>query len=201
MLDRTIPFYNLILRCSHPNISTPYFCEDFHLRMYQPGDERSWAKLEYEIGDFASPAEAETYFRSTYLSQTNLAIEKRCIFAVNKANEVVGSCIAWEDKRKDKTVSSLHWLVVSPDYQRKGIGKALCQKVMEIFFESCAFPVYIHTQPWSYAAVLLYVQQGFRLQKTDTFSQYENQFSLAMDTLKNVLSKSQYDELTEHVDP
>lgn len=186
MLDRTIPFYNLILRCSRPNFSTPHLDETFHLRMYQPGDERSWAKLEYEIGDFASPAEAETYFRSTYLSQTNLAIEKRCVFAVNKANEIV---------------SSLHWLVVSPAYRRKGIGKALCQKVLDIFFENRAFPVYIHTQPWSYAAILLYIQQGFRLQKTDTFSRYENQFSLAMDTLKNVLSKSQYDELTKHIDP
>ena len=61
-------------------------------------------------------------------------------------NEIVGSCIAWKDLRDDTLVASLHWLVVSPQYQGKGIGKALCQKVMQIFFENVEFPVYIHTQ-------------------------------------------------------
>ena len=60
------------------------------------------------------------------------------------------------------------------------------------------FPVYIHTQPWSYKAILLYIQQGFQLQITDTFSDYQNQYTQAMHTLKEILTKEQYDTLTAH---
>lgn len=200
MLDRTIPFYNTILRCDRYLSSALVLHNGHEFRMYQNGDERNWAKLEYEIGDFDSIEEAEQYFISTYCSKKDLDITKRCVFVVNEKNEIVGSCIAWKDLRNDALVPSLHWLVVSPQYQGKGIGKALCQKVMQIFFENDEFPVYIHTQPWSYKAIILYVRQGFKIQKIDTFSQYENQFDCAMRTLKKVLPKSQYEELTRNVE-
>lgn len=109
--------------------------------------------------------------------------------------QIVGSCIAWKDSRGTETVASLHWLVVSPAHQGKGLGKALCQKVMNVFFEKNEFPIYIHTQPWSYIAILLYVRLGFKLQISDTFSSYENQYPQAMNTLKPLLTDAQYDEL------
>ena len=187
MLDRTIPFYNTILRCDRYLTTTPVLHNGYEFRMYQDGDERKWAQLEYEIGDFDSVDEAEQYFISTYCSKKALDITERCVFVVNEKNEIVGSCIAWKELRNDILVASLHWLVVSPQYQGKGIGKALCQKVMQIFVVNDEFPVYIHTQPWSYKAIILYVRQGFKIQKTDSFSQYENQFNFAMNTLKKIL--------------
>ena len=46
--------------------------------------------------------------------------------------------------------------------------------------------------------VLLYLRLGFRLQKEDTFADYENQYQAAMETLKNVLNEEQYRELLAH---
>lgn len=199
MLDRTIPFYNTILRCDRYLSAAPVLHNGYQFRMYQNGDERKWAQLEYEIGDFDSVEEAEQYFISTYCSNKTLDITKRCVFAVNEKNEIVGSCIAWKDLRNDTLVASLHWLVVSTQHQGKGIGKALCQKAMQIFLENDEFPVYIHTQPWSYKAIILYVRQGFKIQKTDTFSQYENQFDFAMNTLKKILPEDQYNILVTDI--
>lgn len=122
------------------------------------------------------------------------------MFAVDKNNEIVGSCIAWRDLKADEFVASLHWLIVSPQHQGKGIGKALFQKVMQIFNTKNEFPIYIHTQPWSYKAIILYIRQGFKIQKTDSFSKYENQFSLAMNVLKKILPKNQYEELENNID-
>ncbi len=200
MLDRTIPFYNTILRCDRYLNAEPALQNGYEFRMYQSGDEQKWAQLEYEIGDFDSAEEAEQYFISTYCSNKTLDVAKRCVFAVNEKNEIVGSCIAWKDLRGDELVASLHWLVVSTQHQGKGIGKALCQKVMQIFLEKDELPVYIHTQPWSYKAILLYIRQGFKIQKTDTFSQYENQFDLAMNTLKKVLPENHYEELMYNIE-
>ena len=62
MLDRTIPFYNTIMKCSdyrHRNMELP---DGFSILSYREGYEKEWAKLEYAVGDFGSAAEAEQYF-------------------------------------------------------------------------------------------------------------------------------------------
>lgn len=197
MPDRGIPFYNVILKCENFKETEIVLPAGYHLRNYRAGDERAWAELEYEIGDFASVNDAEEYFISQYGPNAD-GLRERCFFATDEREQVVGSCIAWKDSRGAKLAASLHWLVVSPAHQGKKLGKALCQAVMKVFREKNEFPVYIHTQPWSYIAILLYVRQGFKLQMTDTFSHYENQYALAMDTLKKILTGPQYDELVSN---
>ena len=153
MLDRTIPFYNLILRCDRfdqPCVSIP---NEYRIIRYHEGLESSWAKLETDIGDFRSTDEAETYFRRTYLSNPDL-LEKRALFLTDRSNDVIGSCIAWQDPRSGQTISSLHWLVIDESHQGKGLGRVLCSETMKLFD---SFPVYIHTQPWSWKAILLYL--------------------------------------------
>ncbi len=197
MLDRQIPYFNMILKCSTYQPEKIHLPENFSFRYFQPGDEKNWARLEYEIGDFASPDEAEEYFKETYGKEQE-ELRERCVFLINEQGDAIGSGIAWRDKRKGKSAASLHWLVVDPAYQGRKLGKALCRKVMEIFWKKGEFPVYLHTQPWSWKAVLLYLRLGFRLQKEDTFADYENQYQAAMETLKNVLNEEQYRELLAH---
>ena len=76
-----------------------------------------------------------------------------------------------------------------------GLGRALGTAVMNIYAERGDLPVYIHTQPWSWKAILLYASLGFRLQKTDTFSNYENEYRKSMDELEKIVSKEQYELL------
>ena len=171
--------------------------EGYSFEMYDVADEKYWAKLEYEIGDFSSVAEAEKYFKINYCTQID-EVKKRCVFVVDAYGDVVGSCIAWNDLKGSDTVASLHWLVVSPEHQGKHIGLALCQKVLEIFSEHDETPVYIHTQPWSYKAILLYIKLGFKIQRTDTFSHYENQYEQAIKTLENLLPESQFNKIKEN---
>lgn len=194
MLDRSIPFYNVILKCENYRKAEIILPAGYYFRNYRMGDEKDWAKLEYETGDFASADEAEEYFISQYGQNTD-SLRDRCFFVINEQEHIVGSCLAWKDHRGTEQVASLHWLVVSPNHQGKKLGKALCQKVMNCFQEKNEFPVYIHTQPWSYIAILLYVRQGFKLQMTDTFSHYENQYALAINVLKKIVTAPQYDEL------
>lgn len=197
MLDRNIPFYNMILKCDNYINSDIVLPKGYYFRNYQTGDEKAWAKLEYEIGDFKTVDAAESYFISEYCQNIN-DIRNRCIFVLNQEKQIVGSCIAWRDNKEGQTVASLHWLIVSPEYQGKKLGKALCQSILKIFQELDEFPVYLHTQPWSYVAILLYVRLGFKLQKADTFSHYENQYIQAMNVLKCILTNQQYNELVRN---
>lgn len=193
-IDRSIPYYNLILKCTKICTMPISLPNEYSFKMYDVGDEKHWAKLEYEIGDFTTIEEAEMYFKTNYCNQIE-ELKKRCVFVVDAYGDIVGSCIAWHDLKDNDTVDSLHWLVVSPKHQGKHIGLALCQKILEIFNERGEFTVYIHTQPWSYKAILLYIKLGFKIQKTDTFSHYENQYEQAIKILENLLPESQINQI------
>ncbi len=195
MLDRTIPFCNTIMKCSDYSPRHVELPDGFSIVSYQRGYEKEWAKLEYAIGDFDSLEAAEKYFVETYLQKTELF--SNILFAMNKDNEIIGSCIAWQDMRGTNSVSSLHWLVVDERYQRLGLGRALCIAVMNIYVERGALPVYIHTQPWSWKAILLYTSLGFKLQKTDAFSHYENEYEKAMIELGKIVTAEQYELLKQ----
>ena len=195
MLDRTIPFCNTIMKCSDYEYRDVELPDGFSIVSYQPGFEREWAKLECAIGDFDSETEAEMYFVETYLQKAGLF--PNILFAMNKANDIIGSCIAWQDMQGINSVSSLHWLVFDEQYQGNGLGRALATAVMNIYVKDEALPVYIHTQPWSWKAILLYISLGFRLQKTDTFSHYENEYEKAMTELRKIISAEQYELLQQ----
>lgn len=212
MLDRTIPFYNIILRLDSYTQTKDSACarpDNIVIRGYRPGDEEGWAALHTETGDFASIAEAKQYFLNTYAHDT-VYLSHRAMFALEqKTNRIIGTCTAWRDHAKPSVrgqtpfVSSLHWLAVTESMQHRGIGRALCQAVVNIFAQDAdlEFPVYIHTQPWSYRAILLYASLGFRLQKTDTFAAYENQYDDAICTLQTLLSPEQFQFLWENSQP
>lgn len=188
VIDRSIPFYNLILRADEPPCQAPQLPEGFSFASYAPGDEDAWAALETQIGDFDSVPAARAYFQATYGADTPL-LRERCVFARTTQGEAVGTGIAWHDARGDARVSSLHWLAVSPRWQGNGLGRALFLETMRRFD---AYPVYIHTQPWSHRALMMYVRHGFTLMRRDTFSHYENQFAQGMDVLRGLLSPEPY---------
>lgn len=196
MLDRSIPFCNTILKCSnykHQEVRLP---KGYSIAGYKKGYEKAWAELEFSAGDFHSLEEAEEYFSTSYMQNKEMLL-KNVRFLLDENKTVVGSCIAWRDRRHDTFVPSLHWLIVDQSCQGRGLGKALCVEVMNIFEEQGMFPVYIHTQPWSWKAVLLYISLGFKLQQTDTFSDYTNEYHKAMEALKSVVNEEQFCLLSE----
>lgn len=188
-MDRTIPFYNIILRCDRYSLKQIQMPVGYRIVSYKNGLESDWAELECAIGDFSNTEEAVQYFKEKYPNRKNNA---DILFLQNNTGKTVGSCIAWEDVRLSDRVNSLHWLVVEEQYQGNGLGRILCYEVMNRFYLKNQKPIYIHTQPWSWKAIFLYVSLGFKLQKTDTFSTYINQYNEAMRTLKGILSTEQY---------
>lgn len=196
--DRSIPFYNTLMRCDAFDGAEPVLPEGYRFVTYQPGYEKDWARLETAVGDFDTEREAEAYFVNTYGEEPD-ELRRRCVMVADEDGRIAGSCIAWRDPRGAADVASLHWLIVDPQAQGQGLGRALAVRTMQIFAENGELPVYIHTQPWSWKAILLYDSIGFRLQKTDTFSHYENQYPQVMETLRAVLREDQYERLVARV--
>ncbi len=191
MIDRTIPFYNIIMRCDRVLPMEIKLPEGYSIRTYRPGDEQAWAAVMCAAGEQTSPEEALATFTQRYLAYA--ALTDRIFFAVDAQGHIVGSAIAWQDDPRSPGLRALHWVAVDPAHQSKGLGRALCQTCLRLFRrEDNAAPVYLHTQPWSWKAILLYISLGFKLQPRDTFYSYENQYAQAMQTLKAIVSEEQY---------
>ena len=190
MIDRTIPYYNIIMRCDRVLPMEIKLPEGYAIRTYQPGDESAWAEVLCAVGEQTNLDDAKAEFTARYLQDA--ALTDRIFFAVDAAGKTVGTAIAWEHDPRGST-RALHWVAVHPEHQGKGVGKALCQTCLRYFRrEDNALPVYLHTQPWSWKAILLYIKLGFKLQPADTFYGYENQYAKAMETLQAIVSPEQY---------
>lgn len=66
MHDRTIPFYNLILRCDKYPFIQIQLPVNYTLIPYEKGLVTDWARLECAIGDFATYEEAVRCFTEKY---------------------------------------------------------------------------------------------------------------------------------------
>ena len=191
MLDRTIPLYHIIMRCDRILPMEVKLPQGYAIRTWQPGDETAWADMECANGEFDTPEQAIALFTQRYLQDPSLT--DHIFFAVAPDGTIAGSVIAWEHDVRGMGVRSLNWVIVRDEHQGKGLGKALCQTALRLFRrEDNSLPVYLHTQPWSWKALLLYIQLGFKLQPKDTFYAYENQYAQAMETLKGLLTPEQY---------
>lgn len=195
MLDRSIPYYNIFMRCDSYGLKSINLPEGYQIITYRPGLEKEWARLETAIGDFDSPTAAADYFVSEF---TGKNLDDHILFMTDDSKKIVGSCIAWYRCRNEEKLNLLHWLVVDEHCQSKGLGRALCQAVMNLFYQEGNKSIYLHTQPWSYPAIFLYTRLGFRLEKHDCIPPHNNQYNQAMATLKGIVTPEQYAFLLAH---
>lgn len=194
IIDNTIPYFNILMKCARYTPVSVRLPEGYRFRDYRDGDDFAWARLEHEINDFETQEDALEYFHETYFPHME-EFQKRFICAVDPRGEMAGCVTAWREKHGNGTIPAVHWLVVSPGAQGKGIGRALMQKLLERFLEFDGFPVYLHSQPCSYVAVGLYSSLGFRALKSASIMGYENQYRESMAVLKTLMPPEKYAKL------
>lgn len=196
ILDKSIPFKHIIMRLTDYNRFTPKSLPTgYRFKFYTPGDEINWAEIEYKVKEFDSFNEALRAFYERY-TEMESALEKGLFFILDDNNNYCGTCMAWVDPDdKYGEVNALHWLAVSPEYQNMGLAKALISKVIELL--GTTKPIYLHTQTWSYKAVLIYQSLGFRLLKSESFYHYPNEYTEAMALIKDKITPDKYNTLID----
>ena len=191
MLDKTIPYFNVImkrdLKSDSPNAFGRWDKPTSFVRTYRPGDAENWIRIQREAGEFLDTPEEEVrrYFAETYESRPEL-LRERGLFALDETGRAVGTCFAWKEADAANT-ASLHWLAVSEAAQGKGIGTALVRAALGLYAAHGESPVFLHTQPWSYQAVSLYLHAGFRFCRQEAFLSYRNENEKAIPILKRYI--------------
>jgi GNAT superfamily N-acetyltransferase len=191
MLDKTIPYKNLLMKCTKINenamSSLPV---GYTFKWYEDGDESLWADIELSIGEFDHmlKKQVEDFFRDGYFGNKEKLME-RCLLVLDDNEKPVGTCTAWYDMKENQKVPSLHWIAVNPNNQSKGIGRAILTETMKIYMEKGEMPVYLHTQPWSHKAIRLYLDFGFFAMKDETFSDFTNEYNDAISVLEGYMDE------------
>lgn len=197
MSHRTIPYHDVIMRGDSRTAAAVCLPEGYALRAYRAGDGEHWARLEHAVGDFETRQAAAAYF-SRHFSGAEQALEQRMTLALAPDGAVVGACMAWRETRGEESASFVHWLVVDPAHQGKGLGRALLVRTLHIFRELGEYDIFLHTQPWSFRAIMLYDSLGFHMLRRTTFLGKKNEYEPAIAALERVLPAAAMDRLAAH---
>ncbi len=197
MLDKTLPYYNMIMRgkaervCSNP---LPELPAGFSYARYTSGDEKFWAEIECSVGEFERPEMALSYFERRY-SRYGILLSDLCCF-VKFEGQPVATATAWFTDPERMWQPALHWVAACPEFQGRGIGKAVTVSALRrLGMYVRRGNIYLHTQTWSHKAVCMYLDLGFRLQKTDTYGGHKNNYGEAIETLKEKMPPEYYRRL------
>lgn len=189
MLDKSIPYKSLcMLRPAElPVPPVPARTDGFTVKLFAPGDEIHWARIEKSVGEFSAESDALAYFQKEFAPQPELLRQRMC-FLCTPEGLPVATATAWEKQG----VHLLHWVACVPAFQRRGLGRAAVLSALHRFPD--AAPVLLHTQTWSHDAILLYRSLGFFLSYTDRDA---DAFAEAMRVLKAVYPEKTWQQLMQ----
>lgn len=168
MLDKSIPYFGVLMiktdTSDYPRFELP---DGFTIVGYQPGFETEWAKLMFEVDQTDTLKEAEVLFAKEFLSRPSL-LPKQCLFVLSKTGEIVAAASLWHGEHFGKTFQRIHFVATKPEYQGKGLIKALLTRLLDLYNEM-GFRnfIYLTSQTWSYKAINLYSKFGFKPYKAE----------------------------------
>lgn len=189
MLDKTLPYYNIIMKRRRGTIiPNAYLPEGYIFRLYTDGDEKSWAEIMVSVGEFDNYEEASECFTKEYLPYKD-ELMRRSLFIELADGRKVGTLTNWWNYTQSRRDPSVHWVGVKPEYQGLGLGKALVFEGMRRMVElEGDRDFFLHTQTWSYKAISIYIKVGYDFMKDETFCNYTNDYEKALDIIKNKIA-------------
>lgn len=163
-MDKTLPYYGVIMLkddlTDYPIYTLP---EGYSFSIYEPGNEEKWAEIEASVGEFKCEKDALDYFEEEFAPHIQ-EFKRRCVFLRDEGGEFVGTTTGWYGNLlSEEDMPRIHWVAIKPEHQGKGLAKALLTKSFDILKEiHCQGKVYLTTQTWSYKAINMYLQFGFK---------------------------------------
>jgi len=164
----------------------------FRLHDGSEDDILHWCRIETEVDEFDSQAEAREYFMEEFYPHMD-DVQKRCTFIINNEGLPIATASGWfsHDKNGD-VVNRLHWVAVCPKYQGLGLGKAITTKAVNVCAKLApGKEMWLSTQTHSHRAVVMYHNLGFNMLAG------HKEYTRAIQVLASVLAPEKVQELKE----
>lgn len=157
-----LPFPNVPLvmtRATLENLPDAPLPPGFALRWYAPGDEAHWLRI--HLGADQLNVITPELFHEQFGNDPALLAQRQC-YALSPAGQVVGTASAWfSNAFEGGRWGRVHWLAVLPEFQGRGLGRALlgavCRRLRELGHDRA----YLTTSAARLPAIALYLKFGF----------------------------------------
>jgi len=162
MLDKSIPHIGVLMvktdTTKYPRFELP---SGYTICGYLEGFEVQWAGLMFEVDQTDTLQEAKDIFEKEFMSLPDL-LPKQCLFVLDETGKMAATASLWHGEHFDETYQRIHWVATCPEYQGKGLTKALITKLLDVYNElGYKDFIYLTSQTWSYKAINIYSQFGF----------------------------------------
>jgi len=139
----------------------------YRIRRFRPGDEKLWADIEAEAGEFDNPSEALNRFEREFGAFLE-DMQERCVLLETEEGHGIGTAMAWhgtpfqhpDTDAHPAEFGRLHWVGIRPAFHGRGLSKPLVGVAMARLSE-CHDRAYLTTQTTSWIAIKVYVDFGF----------------------------------------
>ena len=128
------------------------------LRHYRPGDDAEWTRIQAAADRF-NRITPELFSRAFGSDQSALA--ERMLFAEDADGHVVGTAAAWWGDGPRDPWGRVHWVAVLPEWEGRGIGRALVTAVCGRMRELGHTRAFLATSAARLRAIRLYRALGF----------------------------------------
>ena len=164
-IDKSVKYFGIIMEKHDASIYPKHeLPEGFSFVKYQPGFDKKWAELNYEVDHTETLEAAEKIFKKEFLDHDPDAMKEKMVFAVDESNNnLAGVGAVWDGDMFGEIQQRLHWIAVSSKYQNRGIAKAVISKLFDIYNDlGYNGYIYLTSQTWSYKALNIYKHFGFK---------------------------------------
>jgi GNAT superfamily N-acetyltransferase len=136
-------------------VPAPVFPPGFELRPFAPGDETLWGELVRAADPLRS---AETVVFDRTFAGDPAERPRRLVFLRAPGGETVGTVAAWFG---EADWGRVHWLMVRPGWQGRGLGRALLYWALHRLRELGHRRAFLITEAARVPALRLYLSAGF----------------------------------------
>lgn len=163
MLDKTVKYCGVIMENDNTGCFPEYALpEGFAITGYREGLENDWAKLLYAVEQTSKLDEGMNIFTREFLVTPEL-LPERCLFVVDHNRNIAASASLWHGKYFGKSLPRLHWVTTSPEYQGRGLVKALLTEIFRLHNRLTPGKImFLTSSTWSYKAINIYLKFGFK---------------------------------------
>ena len=128
------------------------------IRRYSPGDEVAWTAIQSAADEY-NVITPELF--AAAFGTDGLELRQRILFAADTNGALVGTSSAWYGEPPLRSWGRVHWVAVLPEYEGRGIGRALLVETLRVLVECGHTQAYLTTSAARVGAIRLYESVGF----------------------------------------
>ena len=155
---------------------------DYKIVPYKAGDIDTWISIQSQTEKFIEITK-ELYYRN--FGDDDEILSQRQFFLIdNKTNKAIGTTTAWflflDEHCTAEKWGRVHWVCILPEYQGKGLGKALVSFTLEKLKELGHTEIFLDTDIRRQNAVHIYKSFGFKEQDKEFIKVIKRYHNLAL---------------------